>query len=138
MLDTAKVLGHTKHTTAEELYKLVLMKKTTYEEIRRIDPSKFMDLEATMRMLYDHGDMTFEDNLSGSHSQQTNQAMNSIAPTNASMREPKGASVIGGAGRGSSSRANAASSSNERATLKRKTRPESLIVKPPKSDKVSK
>ena len=34
MLDTAKVLGHTKHTTAEELHKLVLMKKTTYEEIR--------------------------------------------------------------------------------------------------------
>ena len=58
---TAKILGHTKHTTAEELYKLVLMKKTTYEEIRRIDPVKFMDLEATMRMLYDHGDMTFED-----------------------------------------------------------------------------
>jgi len=59
-LPIAKVLGHTKHTTAEELYKLVLMRKTTYEDIRRIDPSKFMDLEVTMRMLYDHGDMTFE------------------------------------------------------------------------------
>lgn len=59
------------------------MKKTTYEEIRRIDPIKFMDLEATMRMLYDHGDMTFEDS----------QTINSISPTNASMREPKGAST---------------------------------------------
>ena len=69
MFDIAKVLGHSKHTTAEELYKLVLMKRTTYEEIRRIDPSKFMDLEATMRMLYDHGDMTFEDSASLSNSQ---------------------------------------------------------------------
>ena len=105
------------------------MKKTTYEEIRRIDPNKFMDLESTMRMLYDHGDMTFEDHNSS-------QTMNSISPTNASMREPKGASVTG-AGRGSSARANA-TANNERASLKRKTRPESLIVKPPKSDKISK
>ena len=45
------------------------MKRTTYEEIRRIDPSKFMDLEATMRMLYDHGDMTFEDSTSLGNSQ---------------------------------------------------------------------
>ena len=58
---TAKILGQAKHTTAEELHKLVLLHKTTYEEIRKIDPIKFMDLEATMRMLYDHGNMTFDD-----------------------------------------------------------------------------
>lgn len=91
----AKVLGHSKHTTAEELYKLVLMKKTTYEEIRRIDPNKFMDLEATMRMLYDHGDMIFEDsNISSSQMPPQTTPMNSISPTNASMREPKGPSTI--------------------------------------------
>ena len=27
----------------------------TYEQIRRIDPIRFHDLESTMRMLYDHG-----------------------------------------------------------------------------------
>ena len=75
---TAKILGHTKHTTAEELHKLVLLRKTTYEEIRKIDPIKFMDLESTMRMLYDHGNMTFDDS----------QPVNTICPTNASMREP--------------------------------------------------
>ena len=47
--------------TAEELHKLVLLRKITYEEIRRIDPVKFVDLETTMRMLYDHGDMQFDD-----------------------------------------------------------------------------
>ena len=57
----AKVLGHPKHVTAEELHKLVLLRKITYEEIRRIDPVKFVDLETTMRMLYDHGDMQFDD-----------------------------------------------------------------------------
>ena len=53
----AKILGLSKHTTAEELHKLVLTRKTTYEDIRRIDPNKFADLEHTMRMLYDHGNM---------------------------------------------------------------------------------
>jgi hypothetical protein len=29
--------------------------RLTYEQIRRIDPTRFVDLEDTMRMLYDHG-----------------------------------------------------------------------------------
>lgn len=29
--------------------------KVTYEEIRKIDPIRFNDLESTMRLLYDHG-----------------------------------------------------------------------------------
>lgn len=33
----------------------MLRKKVTYEQIRRIDPSRFHDLESTMKMLYDHG-----------------------------------------------------------------------------------
>ena len=76
----AKILGLQKHTTAEELHKLVLAKKIVYEDIRKIDPVKFVDLEATMRMLYDHGNMTFEG---------PPQSISSILPTNASMREPK-------------------------------------------------
>ena len=66
--------------TAEELHKLVIQKKTTYDEIRRMDPTKFMDLEATMRMLYDHGNMKFDSSIEVVHT------------TNASMREPKRAS----------------------------------------------
>ena len=72
------MLGTSKHTTAEELHKLVLTYKTTYEDIRKIDPAKFQDLEATMRMLYDHGNMTFDDS----------RTLNTITTTNASMREP--------------------------------------------------
>ena len=71
--------------TAEELHKLVITKKTTYEEIRKIDPFKFVDLEATMRMLYDHGNMTFES---------SSTALTSICPTNASMREPKRVTAV--------------------------------------------
>lgn len=50
----ARVLGMFKNPTAEELYKMILAKKVTYEEIRRLDEKKFADLEMTMRMLYDH------------------------------------------------------------------------------------
>lgn len=50
-------MGHTKHTTAEELHQLIMVKKTTYATIKKIDPIKFFDLESTMRMLYDHGAM---------------------------------------------------------------------------------
>lgn len=45
-----------------------------------MDPIKFMDLEVTMRMLYDHGNMKFEVN---------SQPLEVINSTNASMREPK-------------------------------------------------
>ena len=34
-----------------------MAKKTTYANIRKIDPVKFFDLESTMRMLYDHGNL---------------------------------------------------------------------------------
>lgn len=81
MAAIGKVLGFSKHLTAEELHKLVIQKKTTYEEIRRMDPNKFMDLEATMRMLYDHGNMKFDASVEVIHT------------TNASMREPKRAPV---------------------------------------------
>jgi len=32
-----------------------MRKKVTYEQIRKIDPFRFFDLEVTMKMLYDHG-----------------------------------------------------------------------------------
>ena len=50
----AKILGMFKHPTAEELYRMIIAKKISYEEIRKIDPNRFQDLELTMRMLYDH------------------------------------------------------------------------------------
>lgn len=85
----------------------MITKKTTYEEVRKIDPSKFIDLESTMRMLYDHGNMTFESSVIPE--------LDSIPLTNASMREPKRAST---AGRGN--RTGPAKTT----TLKRKTRPD--------------
>jgi hypothetical protein len=33
----------------------VLRRRVNYEQIRRIDPARFHDLEVTMKMLYDHG-----------------------------------------------------------------------------------
>ena len=44
-----------KNITAEELHKLIMNKRVTYEQIRKIDASRFYDLESTMRMLFDHG-----------------------------------------------------------------------------------
>lgn len=70
-------MGQQKNTTAEDLYKLVINRRVTYEEIRKVDPVKFSDLEVTMRMLYDHGDMTFAEKMSAS------------TTVNASLREPK-------------------------------------------------
>ena len=96
----------------------MITKKTTYEEVRKIDPNKFIDLESTMRMLYDHGNMTFEHSVIPE--------LDSIPPTNASMREPKRALV---AGRGS--RAAPAKPT----TLKRKTRPDQAALKPPQPEK---
>lgn len=89
-----------------------MSRQTTYEEIRRIDPAKFADLESTMRMLYDHGNMQFDDSQSSA---------SAIPQTNASMREPKSSA----GGRGNKSGAEKA------AVGKRKTRPDSLYVKPP-------
>mgnify|MGYP001626698256 CR=1 FL=1 len=45
---------------------------------------KFMDLESTMRMLYDHGNMKFDSSLNNSQD-----AISVISAVNASMREPK-------------------------------------------------
>lgn len=47
-----------KCVTADELHKLIMRRKITYEQIRRIEPARFHDLESTMRMLYDHGNMS--------------------------------------------------------------------------------
>ena len=49
------MLRTAKNPTAEDLHRLIMKEKVTYEEIRRIDPNRFHDLEDTMRMLYDHG-----------------------------------------------------------------------------------
>ena len=87
-LVSAKMLNIFKNPTAEELYRMVLAKKVTYEEIRRIDANKFVDLELTMRMLYDHSSI-------GVSTQSVKPSMGSrilnseIPPPNASMREPQ-------------------------------------------------
>ena len=47
-----------------------------------MDPVKFIDLESTMRMLYDHGNMKFE-------SAPDSDAYAVVNSVNASMREPK-------------------------------------------------
>ena len=99
-------MGHSKHTTAEELHQLIMTKKTTYASIRKLDQAKFGDLESTMRMLYDHG---------------------SVPPS-----EDGGQSVD----LGSVASCNAELSNNQAASkrsmpTKRKTRPDSLTVKPP-------
>mmetsp|Transcript_29638 Transcript_29638/g.39412 ORF Transcript_29638/g.39412 Transcript_29638/m.39412 type:complete len:155 (-) Transcript_29638:2004-2468(-) len=94
-----------------------------YEDIRRMDPVKFMDLEATMRMLYDHGNMKFD---SSSHSLEV------IHTTNASMREPK---RLPAATKGKRAEKAAVS----QVSAKRKARPESLPTKQPQqSDKPTK
>ena len=69
-----------KNPTAEELHRLIMRKKITYEQIRRIDANRFSDLEATMRMLYDHGTM---------NSSEPTNFENQITHTNASLREPQ-------------------------------------------------
>ena len=69
-----------KNPTAEELHKLIMRKKITYDQIRRIDQNRFSDLEATMRMLYDHGTINSSD---GANFE------NQITHTNASLREPQ-------------------------------------------------
>lgn len=69
-----------KNPSAEELHKLIMRKRVTYEQIRRIDPEKFHDLESTMRMLYDHGNML---------KSESGDLDPYIPTTNASLREPQ-------------------------------------------------
>jgi len=38
-----------------------MKKRVTYEQIRKIDASRFNDLEPTMRMLFDHGPSFYND-----------------------------------------------------------------------------
>jgi hypothetical protein len=76
----AKLLNMTKNPSAEELHKLIMRKRVSYEQIRRIDPEKFHDLEQTMKMLYDHGPM---------HQPESGDSEPIIAATNASLREPQ-------------------------------------------------
>ena len=79
------MLGMFKNPTAEELYRMVLAKKVTYEEIRRIDPNRFVDLELTMRMLYDHSSIGIDNKVNmGSKI-----LAQEIPSTNPSMREPQ-------------------------------------------------
>ena len=116
------MLGMQKNPTADELYRMILARKVTYEEIRRLDQSKFADLEMTMRMLYDHGNMKFDS---------SSQSLEVLHTTNASMREPKRLPVASKAKR------------NERVTatvgVKRNKRPESLVLKqPPQAEKPEK
>ena len=44
-----------KNPTADDLHRIIMRKQVTYEQIRKIDPQRFSDLESTMKMLYDHG-----------------------------------------------------------------------------------
>ena len=74
-----------KNPTAEELYRMILAKKVSYEEIRRIDPNRFADLELTMRMLYDHSSIGAE--TKGMLGQKL--MATEIPSTNPSMREPQ-------------------------------------------------
>jgi hypothetical protein len=50
-----RLMGITKHLTADELHRIIMRKKITYDQIMRLDPQRFADLETTMHMLYDHG-----------------------------------------------------------------------------------
>ena len=69
-----------KNPSAEELHKLIMRKRVTYEQIRRIDPDKFSVLEPTMKMLYDHGPLLLTE---GGDTEPI------IPTTNASLREPQ-------------------------------------------------
>ena len=88
-LVSAKMLNIFKNPTAEELYRMVLAKKVTYEEIRRIDANKFVDLELTMRMLYDHSSIGASTQSSAKPSMGSRILSNEIPPPNASLREPQ-------------------------------------------------
>jgi hypothetical protein len=74
------MLAMQKNPTADELYSMILARKVTYEEIRRIDPVKFIDLEMTMRMLYDHSSI-------GGGEPSKVDLLPEVPATNASMRE---------------------------------------------------
>jgi hypothetical protein len=55
--DLAKRLGlKFKNLTAEQLYSLVRERKVTYDQIKDVEPSKFKDLEYTMRLIFNHDD----------------------------------------------------------------------------------
>jgi hypothetical protein len=45
-----------KNLTAEYLYTLVREKKVSYQQINKLDPKKFGDLEDTMKMIFNHDD----------------------------------------------------------------------------------
>lgn len=69
-----------KNPSAEELHKLIMRKRVCYEQIRKIDPEKFHDLETTMKMLYDHGPLGALEN---------GESEPVFPVTNASLREPQ-------------------------------------------------
>lgn len=63
-----KLLGIAKNPSAEDLHKQVIQNKVSYEQIRKIDPVRFQDLESTMRMLFDHGSV-FQESDDETHNQ---------------------------------------------------------------------
>lgn len=56
-LCSGRLIGVTKNPSAEELHRFIMQRKVTYKDILKIDPARFDDLEQTMRMLYDHGEL---------------------------------------------------------------------------------
>ena len=107
-----RTLQMNKNPTAEELHKLIMRKKITYEQIRRIDQNRFSDLEATMRMLYDHGNI---------NSTEAANFENQITHTNASLKEPQRPS-----GRKAAVESGSSKVGQKRGT---NTRPESSLAK---------
>ena len=88
-----------------------------------MDVNKFMDLEATMRMLYDHGNMKFD------------QSLDEIPTTNASMREPK-RTALPVKGKKPEKQPTVVATPSVTATGKRQKRPaETVPAKPPQKAK---
>jgi len=70
-----------KNLTAEQLYTLVKDRKVTYDAIKDVEPTKFKDLEYTMRLIFNHDD----DNLGGvphNHSPKILQASHATSTSN--------------------------------------------------------
>jgi len=60
------------------LYTLVKERKVTYDQIKEVEPSKFKDLEYTMRLIFNHDDDTAQPH---NHSQKILQASHAPGTT---------------------------------------------------------
>lgn len=67
-----------------------MQRKVNYKDILKIDPDRFDDLEQTMRMLYDHGELELSRKGAKGGLPSTNEPVpdDKIPTTNASLREP--------------------------------------------------